>query len=53
MTFPAVFYAVDNAAAAIAGAAAALVTAFFGRGLCTVAACASAAVYIVMIITGG
>ena len=37
----------------VAGAAAALVTAFFGRGLCTVAACASAAVYIVMIITGG
>lgn len=53
MTFPAIFYAVDNIAAAAAGAAAALAAAFFGRGLCTVAACASAAVYIVMIIMGG
>lgn len=53
MTFPAVFYAVGNTAAAAAGAAAALIAAFFGRGLCTVAACASAVVYIVMIITGG
>lgn len=53
MTFPAVFYAVGNTSAAVAGAAAALIAAFFGRGLCTVAACASAAVYIVMIITGG
>ncbi len=53
MTFPAVFYAVGNTSAAVAGAAAALIAAFFGRGLCTVAACASAAVYIVMIIAGG
>lgn len=53
MTFPAIFYAVDNFAAAAAGAAAALIAAFSGRGLCTVAACASAAVYIVLMITGG
>ena len=53
MTSPAIFYAVDNIAAAAAGAAAALVASFFGRGLCTVAVCASAAVYIVMIIMGG
>lgn len=50
MTFPAVFYAVDNFAAAAAGAAAALVAAFLRRGLCTVAACASAAVYVVLMI---
>ena len=53
MTFPAIFYAVDNIAAAAAGAVVALIAAFFGRGLCTVAACASAAVYIVMMLTGG
>lgn len=51
MTFPAMFYAVDNMAAAMAGVAAALIAAFWGRGLCTVAACASAAVYVVMIIS--
>lgn len=53
MTFPAIFYAVDNVVASAAGAAAALIAAFFGRGLCTVAACSSAAVYIVMMVTGG
>ncbi len=52
MTFPAIFYSVENGTAAAAGAAAALAAAFFGRGLCTVAACASAAVYIVMLIAG-
>ena len=52
MTFPAVFYAVDNTAAAAIGTAAALIAAFLGRGLCTVAACASAAVYIAMLIVG-
>lgn len=49
MTFPAIFYAVDNTAAAAAGAVTALILAFFGRGLCTVAAAASAAVYAVML----
>ena len=50
MTFPAIFYAVDNTAAAIAGTATALFLAAFNKSLCTVAAGASAAVYIVGLI---
>ncbi|MDD6763258.1 MAG: AzlD domain-containing protein [Clostridiales bacterium] len=50
MTFPAMFYAVGNTAAGIAGAAVALIAAFCGGGLCTVAALASAAVYAVLLI---
>lgn len=51
MTFPAIFYSVDNIAAAAAGTAAALILAFTGRGLLIVAASASAAVYAVMMIS--
>ena len=51
MTFPAIFYSVDNIAAAAAGTAAALILAFTGRALLIVAASASAAVYAVMMIS--
>jgi branched-subunit amino acid transport protein len=50
MTFPAMLYAIDNVYAAAAGLLAALTAAFFGKGLLTVAACASAAAYIVLVI---
>lgn len=50
MTFPAVFYAVDNRTAAIAGTVAALIFAFAGKGLLAVAASASIAVYVFMLI---
>lgn len=52
MTFPAMLYAVDNIIAAAAGAVTALLLAFWGRGLCTVAAASSAAVFLTMLITG-
>ena len=51
MTFPAMFYAVENPIAATAGVLSALLLAFFNCGLCTVAAVASIAVYIVGAIT--
>ena len=50
MTFPAVFYSVENPVAAISGVACALVLAFFNKSLCTVAASASATVYVVGLI---
>lgn len=46
MTFPSVFYAVQNPAAGAVGAITAIILSITGRGLCTVAACASAAVFI-------
>ena len=50
MTFPAMFHAVNCLPAGIAGAAAAIILSLCGKGLCTVAAGASAAVYIAMLI---
>ena len=50
MTFPAIFDAVQSPTAGIVSAVTALSLAFFGKGLCTVAAGASAAAYIVMLI---
>lgn len=50
MTFPAIFHSVSSPIAGAISAAAALALAFFGRGLCTVAAGASAAAYISMLI---
>lgn len=47
MTFPAVLYAVDSPIAGTAGAVLAIALAYFGRGLCTVAAAASVCVYVV------
>jgi branched-subunit amino acid transport protein len=47
MTFPAMFFAADYLPAAACGVIAALVAAFMGRGLFTVAVTASAAVYLV------
>ncbi len=41
MTFPAVFYATGSVVTAVAGVAAALVAAYRGKGLFTVAVCAS------------
>ncbi len=43
MTFPAVFYATGSIATAAAGVAAALIAAYRGKGLFTVAVCASLA----------
>lgn len=50
MTFPAIIHSVNNLIAGAVGAAVALVLAFLNRGLCVVAAGASLAVYIVMLI---
>ena len=50
MTIPAVFYATGHTASAIAGVAAALVLAYFKRGLMTVAVGASAGVLIAELI---
>ena len=47
MTFPAMFFATDYLPAAACGVIAALVAAYMGRGLFTVAVTASAAVYLV------
>lgn len=44
MTVPAIFYATESFLSAVVGFAVALVLAFFGRGLVTVAALSSAAV---------
>ena len=46
MTFPAIFYATQSVWSAAAGVAAALVLAFFGRSLITVAAGACLAVFL-------
>jgi len=47
MTFPSVFYAVENPIAGACGAVVAIVLSLFGKGLCTVAAAASICVYVV------
>ena len=47
MTIPAVFYATSNIYSAVAGFAVAVILAYFGRSLLTVAASASAAVFAV------
>ena len=46
MTVPAIFYATSSPVSASVGFAAALVLAYFGKSLLTVAACSSAAVFI-------
>lgn len=50
MTFPAIFHAVENPVAGVAAAVVGVILAFFGRGLCTVAAGTAAAAYIFMLI---
>ena len=47
MTFPSVFYAVENQIAGAFGAVIAIVLSLLGKGLCTVAAAASICVYVV------
>ena len=50
MTIPAVFYATSNIYSAVAGFLAAVVLAYFGGSLLTVAALAAAAVFVVELI---
>ena len=50
MTFPAILYATDNIVSAIFGLGAALVLAFFGKGLLSVACGACLSVFIVELI---
>lgn len=50
MTFPAILYATSNIASGIVGLAAALILAYFGRGLLTVAISACSAVFAVELI---
>lgn len=50
MTFPAIFHIAQNPLCGIVGALVGCVLAFFGRGLCTVAAGTAAATYIMMLI---
>ena len=50
MTFPAVFFAVDCIPAAAAGVIAAVIVAFKGGSLFTVAASASVVVYVMLLI---
>lgn len=50
MTFPAIFHIAENPICGIVSAAVGCVLAFFGRGLCTVAAGAAAAAYVMMLI---
>lgn len=50
MTFPAVFFAVDCVSAAAAGVIAAVIVAFKGGSLFTVAASASVVVYVMLLI---
>ena len=47
MTFPAVFYATGSVAASSVGVAVALILAYFGKGLFTVAICASLAALLI------
>ena len=47
MTFPAIFYSTGSEISAIAGTVAAVVLAYFGKGLLTVALCACAVVFLV------
>jgi hypothetical protein len=50
MTFPAIFYSTGSVWSAILGAAVAVILAFFGRGLLTVAAGSAVSVLILEII---
>ena len=50
MTVPAIFYATSSHISASVGFAAALILAYFGKSLLTVAACSSAAVFIAELI---
>ncbi len=50
MTFPAIFHAIGNPAAGIISAVCGIVLAFFGKGLCTVAAGAAVAAYLAMLV---
>ena len=50
MTVPAVFYATGNVISAVVGVIVALILSFFKRGLLTVAASASAAVFVTELI---
>ena len=50
MTFPAIFYATGSALSAAAGTVVALVLAFFGRSLVTVAIAAAAAAALVAVL---
>ena len=50
MTFPAIFYSTGSTVSALVGTAVAVLLAFFGRGLLTVAAGSAASVLIVEII---
>ena len=47
MTFPAIFYSTGSEISAIAGTVVAVVLAYFGKGLLTVALCACAVVFLV------
>lgn len=47
MTFPAILYATESLFSALAGAAVAVVMAFYNKSLVTVAACACVAVFVV------
>lgn len=50
MTFPAIFHIAQNPICGICGALVGCALAFFGRGLCTVAAGTAATTYIMMLI---
>ena len=50
MTVPAIFYATSSPISASVGSASALILAYFGKSLLTVAACSSAAVFIAELI---
>ncbi len=50
MTFPAVFFAVDNVPAAVAGVIAAIIVALMGKSLFTVAITASIVVYLLCLL---
>lgn len=49
MTFPAIFHIAQNPVCGIVGALVGCSLAFFGRGLCTVAAGTAAATYVMML----
>ncbi len=46
MTFPAILYATDSVLSGLAGLAVAILLAFWGKSLVTVAACSCAAVFV-------
>lgn len=51
MTIPAIFYSTSSLASALAGLAVAIILAFFGKSLLTVALSACASVFIIELIT--